>query len=442
MGMYTGNKTYDDYKELVRKTFTPNDPAEGKMYVSRDEIDESGGSQGSLQEAIGDTLLYGGFQILLYGDSGVGKTNLITWICSKNNIKKALVNVREGQSCDDIVERAVKKVAGDIDIETGGTSGRTRQRRAALLANLKSVVPFLGAGEVGVEGDIQWGVANSVNTKKLSIDLPELLARSMYETGTKLLVFDNLQNLISAESRSEVGALMEYFADLSQEFEEWEWHPKIAVAGIPSNGVDLIEGNKSRARRIKQFKIEHMKDDAISKIVTTGFNILDVSVSQSLIDEIVFYSDGFPYFTHQLCQGAALGRNVFETRELSMEELRSAISGMFESERDEMRSLLKLARGRRSDKRVRAKVLEIIVESSWPEWSSRQVLNKWHAKYPDAGTTRHGDITAKLNEMSVGEGKMNILVRSGTEAEYEYRFHDPHFRPYARMHPEVDDGDS
>lgn len=431
MGMFTGAQSYQDYQTEVRRTFTPGTPAVGEMYIPRDEVEVSAGNYVSVQESMADTLQHGQFQVLLYGDSGVGKTNLLSWACKTYGLEKKVINVRESQSYEKAIEKAIRHIAGDIDIETGGTQETSKKVSGHISAGLKKILDLGGTAERGS--------VSSVNTKKLEVDLDELLAYSMYLAGVNVLIFDNLQNFKSSESRSQLGALMEYFADLGQEFEDWNWHPKIAAAGIATNGVDLIDGNQSRARRVKQFKVEHMADNKIRQIVTTGFDRLKIEATPELIEEIVFYSDGFPYFTHDLCQRAVLGRNVYDSRKVTKCEIDAAIKGMFGSERDEMRALLKLVRGRKSNKRFRAKVLDIIVKSSWSEWSSRQVYDEWRRLYSDAGTTRHGDITIKLNEMSDKGRKMDILVRSGTEAEYEYRFKDPHFRPYARMHPEESD---
>lgn len=415
------------YKAKAKELFTPGKIASGDMYIERD--DNSGGEDNStsIETQVEDALTSESFQILLFGDSGVGKTNILIHLAERNSIDRLLVNIREQDSVTDVIERAIKRLDGPI-------MELTERVASAEISNKGS----LGHSSISVSH-------GSTNQESLTFSAPptdrwEALSELMISKNIDLLILDNLQNMRNSEERSKLGSLMEYFYDLRAEFPEFDNLPKIAAAGIASNGEDLIAQNDSRHRRIRQIHVSHMADEKIGKIAETGFGILKQKIDRDARELIEFYSDGFPFFAHDLCLAITKLEDIYLAETIELIHVQRATEYLSASELDSMRSLLHAARGKQSEVRVRANVLDIIAASNWSSWTSRLVHDEWQVRFPNT-KTRQSDITNALNELSgeaAGFDRIAMLTRTGKGSSgFTYRFRNPHLRPYIRMHPEV-----
>src|SRR5690349_9481907 len=81
------------------RVFTPAQPVQPDMFASR--------RFGHLQERFEDMLGEPGRQIVLYGDTGVGKTSLVRYICETQNIP--MVYVECGQRFEEMLREALAK---------------------------------------------------------------------------------------------------------------------------------------------------------------------------------------------------------------------------------------------------------------------------------------------------------------------------------------------
>ncbi len=416
------------YADRANQIFTPGEIASGDMYISRDDTSGAEHDNVSIERRVEEVLLSPSFQLLLFGDSGVGKTNIVIHLAEKNKISHRVVNIRDGDSAESAINRAITSLEGPM------LSMVEKTEQTAGSSNLTSKTPIFTGGLTS---------SSSATYKYLAqgSDPWETLSNSMINHKVDLLLFDNLQNMNSSSERSSLGSLMEYFYDRRTELGTLPRYPKIAVAGISSNGEDLIANNDSRYRRIRQIPVSHMADEKIGEIATTGFGKLNQKITDEARRLIEFYSDGFPFFAHDLCLSITKLDNIAFSDSIDCLDVEKASARMSGGEQDSMRDMLKEARGRQSKVRVRAKVLQIIATSNWPSWTSRNVHDEWKTRYPET-KTRQSDITNALNELAgkvSGLEKMEMLTRSGSESSgFSYSFRNPHFRPYIRMHPEQD----
>ncbi len=89
---------------------------------------------------------------------------------------------------------------------------------------------------------------------------------------------------------------MEFLSDRSAETGD----VKAVVIGIAEDAPSLIGGSGSFRRRVTEIGVPRMPDDEIRAILLRGFSLLGVAAGKDVLDRLVFYSDGFPFFAHLL----------------------------------------------------------------------------------------------------------------------------------------------
>lgn len=201
-------------------------------------------------------------------------------------MKHYVLNTLKGQGLPEIVDDAVRRMRGKkTEVQSTKTSHAAQSNAAFKVSPLG-----LGKSKTSTAEVTETPVGGTQHAT---------LAETMYESGYRLLILDNLQEL-TKEVRSLIGGMMEYFADLDRQEPDWEWHPKIAAAGIARNASELLENNLSRQRRIASISVPHMAAPQILKLARNGFTQLNTPVEDDALERIAFYSDGFPYFAHRI----------------------------------------------------------------------------------------------------------------------------------------------
>lgn len=403
-----------EYRREAGRYFTPTKAATGTMFIPRDDRVSPDGD--TIDRAVERALEEDNQQLILTGDSGVGKTNLLVFWSESLNMKHYVLNTLKGQGLPEIVDDAVRRMRGKkTEVQSTKTSHAAQSNAAFKVSPLG-----LGKSKTSTAEVTETPVGGTPHAT---------LAETMYESGYRLLILDNLQEL-TKEVRSLIGGMMEYFADLDRQEPDWEWHPKIAAAGIARNASELLENNLSRQRRIASISVPHMAAPQILKLARNGFTQLNTPVEDDALERIAFYSDGFPYFAHRISKLVAEEYAESSSETLSTTVVEQAVRRVFSGGNDEFEELLKDARGRDSRVRVRAKALELIAKDSKNEWDSSAVKALWktHGFSGDPGT----NLSTALNQLVT----MNILDSNELGGRKYYRFTNPQMRPYVRMHPD------
>jgi hypothetical protein len=89
--------------------------------------------------------------------------------------------------------------------------------------------------------------------------------------------------------------MLKLFSDRSIDAES---DVKIVVAGIPTASEQLIRLDEATARRTAQIEVTRMPSEELDQILQRGGEKLDLEFEGFARDQIVQYSDGFPYYTH------------------------------------------------------------------------------------------------------------------------------------------------
>jgi len=400
--------------------FTPKTIATREMFERRNEPDLA--DNPGLQDNLRDALREQGGQVILFGDTGVGKSSLLRYAAEDEGLDFITVECFSSKTYEDLIEDAIRKLVEVREISrTTATSVGAEvegEVKVKFLVSLKG--KLLGNHERGSEFEV---VQNT--------PLDALLA-AMRATRTSLVVLDNFQNITNTDTRHLVAQTMEFLSDRAGETGD----VKMVVIGIAEDAPALIGGSGSFRRRVTEIGVPRMPDDEIRSVLARGFKLLDVVVPSDVVARLVFYSDGFPYFAHLLGLHIVRWARRAGAPDVRMEDvsraLQRAVSSVDQSYSDRVEKAFEAG----GEIQPRKSILRLLARSDRREWKSADVIAAWDSEYGtrEAYQFLHVALGALLDEAHGG-----VLRRKGTRNRYVYQFQDPYMRPYLRITQEMAD---
>lgn len=385
------------------------------MFTKRNEPDLDGnpGLQDNLRDAIRDT----GGQVVLYGDTGVGKSSLIRYASEDESRQSLTVECLSNHTYEDLVEAAVRKI---VDVREVSRSRRgSVESEAGVEGGFQFLMTLRGRVRAGTERE---SVFEVVDQSPLDV-----LLEAMRQASLSLWILDNFQNVKDQRTRELVAQTMELMSDRAAETGDI----KTVVIGIADDAVSLVGGSGSYRRRTTEIGVPRMPDEEIREIFTNGFRLLDMELSETVADELVFYSDGFPYFAHLLGLHIARAARRANRQELEPDLVGPAVKRSVQSVSAVFDAKIAKAKEAGGDVRPRSRILSLLAASSQRAWRASDVIAEWEGKF---GEKRPGyEFLHVALAQLVSEKHGAVLRRTGTRNKYVYQFADPQMRPYLRL---------
>ena len=261
----------DKEEKLARlnTVFTPHQPVNTSFFCGR--IDQL--------RKIDKTLKEGGSHAVLYGDRGVGKTSLANFTKFLIDEKKFLdisisqcykVNCNQTDTFGDIWRKVFKKI------------NLTSQRNSiGFVHNSEKQITALSS-YIDQKEDIKPSEV---------IDIINILPPC-------LLIFDEFENAKNQSVREKFSYTIKALSDENPNI-------TILLVGIAENIHGLIHDHKSLERCLRQIHLPHMNDTELETIIDKGFEALELNITPNVKNDLVEFSQGFPYYVHLLAKNIA-----------------------------------------------------------------------------------------------------------------------------------------
>lgn len=384
------------------------------MFARRNEPDLNGNP--GLQDRLSDSLRELGAQIVLYGDTGVGKSSLLRWAADDEGMDMVVVECTSAMDYEKIIETAIGKL---VDFEE---FKRVRSTSAEVEAEAGIGVKIL----LSLKGRLKGGVGENREftvTAKAPLDT---LIEAMSKTGKKIIALDNFQNIVAERDRLLVAQMMEFLSDRARETDGI----MCVVVGIADDAASLLGASGSFRRRAPEIGVPRMPDDEVQEILERGFGLLGLTIEPSALASMIFYSDGFPYFAHLLGLNAARAARRQKVNEIDQVMLTAVLARAAEEVDASFEGAIRLAFEVGGEVQPRRRILSIVSRSDERKWLSGEVI----AAYGEAFEKKK-DVSFLHTALAqlADEKHGRILKRTGGRTKYVYQFRDPRMRPYLRI---------
>lgn len=350
-----------------------------------------------------------GQHALIFGERGVGKSSLAN-VVNKILLGGLFDNNYHSFSCttsttfEDLVEGPLRVAGIDISLET--TEITSKQ-------NLSGGVT---AGLVNAGG----GREDSQTTtyRRLRPVTPSEASSALAQQAG-LLVIDEADALQRDEDKVRIAEFVKLLSDRDSKY-------RVMIVGIAETASELTGAHPSVQRCLREIRLRRIPDSGLEEIIDVGASQVDLTYRTEVIKEIVYCSDGYPYFTHLLALKSGELATSDERVIVEESDLRSAMDLAAEDSEGSLRNAYDDA-VRSSSTDMYRTVLHAASLLPGPEFTS-EALRQSIEKLTGEPITQ-GSLNNYFQKLVNQDGTLILRrVKKGM-----YRFADPRMAAYVRM---------
>jgi hypothetical protein len=389
--------------------FTPATPVQEDMFAARRHLD--------LEDRVASALSQPGRQIVLYGDTGVGKTSLVNHLLRQAGLKGERIEC--GAPFDDMLAEALSRVASDEDFE--------------------QVLEKTGTAEAGVslfafKSAVSGSVKTTTRTRPTARSFQGAVIDALEGADVRVLFLDNFENVFgSVHERETIRSVDHLLKSLADRPGDSGARIKAVVAGIPMASETLIDLDEATARRVAQIEVTRMPREELDQILVRGESKLGISFEGVARQLILNYSDGFPYYTHLLALHSS--RRAIAEKHVTVDvvDFDAALAEALSDCILTLRIAYARAVETSGSVKIRKSIMEAVAsfnDAEVPFKAIREVFLKRHPEYVDLSRLNFLSTAIKplkevygiLSDKGLPKSKRNL-----------YRFTNPLMRGYIRL---------
>jgi len=277
--------------------FTPAAPAVGSIVYTRRRGPE---------QQFEDTLNEQGTQVLVYGDSAIGKTSFVLTELRHKKIEHVRVQCSSKMTWEQISNELLRELKEGIE---------HREVTAKAISPELSVNVYVGKAKLGSESSkqIEKIIGGNLGTVQ---HITDILCKKEIS-----LVIDDFEKAKVSHTKVCVANLAKNLSDRAGRGKS----ARVIIVGISDNADDLIEADLSIASRLQALKIPRMYDEEMEEILNVGFAKLGIRSEGTVIRSLASSFGGFPKYAHGI--GLEVSRAVFAAgeRELTKDSVQRGI---------------------------------------------------------------------------------------------------------------------
>lgn len=262
-------------RKKLNEVFTPNTIAK-LTYVRRKEIEETLLSNVNIP----------GKQIILYGHSGSGKTTLIRKMLDDEKINFVSVHCSSNTTINDIILDTFDKLERFYIAEKH--SNKSYSITNTLKSEYQSIASEISsAKEISLSETMVRILPPRLTSQKLAKFLGEIDAVWIIEDFHK----------VSIDEKQKIADILKIFIDAANDYS----NVKIICIGAVGSARELINLDSNLYPRVTELQVPLLSENEIKAIINQGCRLLNISMSNNLIEKISYYSNCLASLTHQMC---------------------------------------------------------------------------------------------------------------------------------------------
>ncbi|MGH2806095.1 MAG: AAA family ATPase [Actinomycetota bacterium] len=370
----------------VGQAFTPAAPvARRDLFAGRTEQ----------LEALVDVAFEKGQHAIIYGERGVGKTSLARILTLIFEEDSSRVAVRVNCDATDDFSSVWKKVVDELDVSLSPT-GRGR-RAIDDLANKDTLTPN---------------------------DVRRVLQQVAVEKECIILI-DEFDTMTNAE-------VTRLFADTIKTLSDQAVPTTLVIIGVADSLDELLAEHGSINRALVNIHMPRMSTEELKDIVRRGLQLLTMDIEPGALDLIGQMSQGFPHFAHLLGQAATRSAIDAQRPLVTMDDAQAGIRKVA----DRVEAWIQETYERATATTHGAKYAEVLLGAALAPNDDKGYFAAAAVRKPlTAVMGKKYDIPSfnrQLNALTE-DARGPVLVKTGAERKYRYRFIEPHMEPYVLM---------
>lgn len=404
----------DLYNRLFRKktleaVFTPGVVARTN-YLPRTD----------LENRIFKSLNTPGVQVVLYGHSGSGKTTVVRRILDKNGYAYVRTQCTKEKTFNDIILDAFSQLNSFCKSEE-------------ILKKGHKVGTSLKTDIASINAEITKATETSNEQKFVRLLPPRLTSQKLAEifrqTG-RIWMIEDFHKLIDDE-KQKLADVMKVFIDEANEPSKVQIS-KIVCIGAVNSPRELITLDPNLSSRIDQIKVPLLNDDEIQRIIVQGCNLLNVSMSSKLIENLVSYSNNIGSLAHamclDICNEYGIRRTLFKRMNVKDASFNIAIKGYLNRNSDTLQKTYDLIT---SKNKAAWYILKLLNVHNKDYITYNDLINRINPKNQDVSEEK---IKQALIEL---QGQPYYIIRHDDETN-KYSFSTPFWSAFIRIQLETE----